>query len=204
MRQLDRVSRELLARPGTPGQAPGTRLDDRHRTVCETYGLARERAIIVAAGTGDVLMGGQLPAGDGGASCATGALTVRADLCTSLRWMSAFHHHDSTPDCAISSRPYQRRTAGFLTLSTVRPQSRSVFFVEADHRRHAEVENAIRDLKYGLNHLPSGRFAANAAWLAVQVMAHNLARWSIGLPPPRPCAGSLAGRLHRRGREPSK
>ena len=49
----------------------------------------------------------------------------------------------------------------------------------------AEIENAIRDLKYGvgLNHLPSGRFPANAAWLAVQVMAHNLARWTsrIGL-----------------------
>ena len=40
---------------------------------------------------------------------------------------------------------------------------------------------AIRDLKYGvgLNHMPScdRRFAANGAWLAVQVMAHNLARW---------------------------
>ena len=38
--------------------------------------------------------------------------------------------------------------------------------LEADHRRHAEVENAIRDLKYGvgLNHMPSGRFAANGAW----------------------------------------
>ena len=37
--------------------------------------------------------------------------------------------------------------------------------LEADHRRHAEIENAIRDLKYGvgLNHLPSGRFAANGA-----------------------------------------
>ena len=57
--------------------------------------------------------------------------------------------------------------------------------LEADHRRHAEIENAIRHLKYGvgLNHLPSGRFAANGAWLAVQVMAHNLARWTarIGL-----------------------
>ena len=57
--------------------------------------------------------------------------------------------------------------------------------LEADHRRHAEIENAIRDLKYGvgLNHMPSGRFAANGAWLAVQAMAHNLARWTarIGL-----------------------
>ena len=55
--------------------------------------------------------------------------------------------------------------------------------LEADHRRHAEIENAIRDLKYGvgLNHLPSGRFGANAAWLAVQVIAHNLARWTARL-----------------------
>ncbi len=55
--------------------------------------------------------------------------------------------------------------------------------LEADHRRHAEGENAIRDLKYGvgLNHLPSGRYAANGAWLAVQVVAHNLARWTARL-----------------------
>jgi len=55
--------------------------------------------------------------------------------------------------------------------------------LEADHRRHAEIENAIRDLKYGmaLNHLPSGQFAANGAWLAVQVIAHNLARWTARL-----------------------
>ena len=51
--------------------------------------------------------------------------------------------------------------------------------LEADHRRHAEIENAIRDLKYGmgLNHLPSGKFAANAAWIALQVLAHNLGVW---------------------------
>ena len=55
--------------------------------------------------------------------------------------------------------------------------------LEADHRRHAEIENAIRDLKYGmgLNHLPSGKFGANGAWLAVQVIAHNLARWTARL-----------------------
>ena len=83
--------------------------------------------------------------------------------------------------------------------------------LEADHRLHAEIENAIRDLKYGvgLNHLPSGRFAANAAWLAVQVMAHNLARWTtrIGLGQQlvttktlRRRFFSLAGRLTRSAR----
>ena len=58
--------------------------------------------------------------------------------------------------------------------------------LEADHRRHAEIENAIRDpassagqaLRYGvgLNHLPSGRFPAN----------------------PEPAEGGLAGRTDHR------
>ena len=49
--------------------------------------------------------------------------------------------------------------------------------VEADHRRHAVVEQRIAELKSaGLAHLPSGSFMANAAWLALTVMAHNLGR----------------------------
>ncbi|MGH3660066.1 MAG: transposase, partial [Micromonosporaceae bacterium] len=49
--------------------------------------------------------------------------------------------------------------------------------VEADHRRHAVVEQRIAELKSaGLAHLPSGKFMANAAWLALAVMAHNLGR----------------------------
>ena len=95
---------------------------------------------------------------------------------------------------------------GFIT-----DQDGDMIELEADHRRHAEVENAIRDLKYGvgLNHLPSGRFAANAAWLAGQVMAHNMARWTarIGLGEPivstrtlRRRFFSMAGRLTRQAR----
>jgi hypothetical protein len=51
--------------------------------------------------------------------------------------------------------------------------------LDADHRAHARVELAIRDLKEGsgLNHCPSGRFFANAAWLVVATLAHNLLRW---------------------------
>jgi hypothetical protein len=57
--------------------------------------------------------------------------------------------------------------------------------VDADrfHRHHATVELAIRDLKdgAGLEHCPSGRFFANAAWLACAVLAHNLIRWTARL-----------------------
>lgn len=52
--------------------------------------------------------------------------------------------------------------------------------LEADHRAHAVVELAIRDVKAGgLAHVPSGKFNANAAWLALAILAHNLARWSL-------------------------
>jgi len=61
--------------------------------------------------------------------------------------------------------------------------------VEADHRRHAVVEQSIAELKSaGLAHLPSSRFMANAAWLALTVIAHNVSR-AVGL-----LAG---GTLHR-------
>jgi hypothetical protein len=42
------------------------------------------------------------------------------------------------------------------------------------------VELAIRDLKEGagLDHIPSGNFHANSAWLQCVVLAHNLIRWT--------------------------
>lgn len=55
--------------------------------------------------------------------------------------------------------------------------------VDQFHRDHATVELAIRDLKEGagLEHCPSGRFFANAAWLGCAVLAHNLIRWTARL-----------------------
>ena len=59
---------------------------------------------------------------------------------------------------------------------------------EADHRRHAIIEQVIADLKNGpLAHLPSGRFTANCAWLVLAAMAFNLTR----------AAGALAGAVPR-------
>ena len=51
--------------------------------------------------------------------------------------------------------------------------------LDADHRRHAVVELAIRDLKEGagLSHCPSGEFNANAAWAVLATIAHNMLRW---------------------------
>jgi len=55
--------------------------------------------------------------------------------------------------------------------------------VDQFHRDHATVELAIRDLKEGagLEHCPSGKFFANAAWLGCAVLAHNLIRWTARL-----------------------
>jgi Transposase DDE domain group 1 len=52
--------------------------------------------------------------------------------------------------------------------------------LDAFHRDHARVELAIRDLKEGagMEHVPSGQFFANAAWLCCAVLAHELVRWS--------------------------
>src|SRR3954454_15437544 len=57
--------------------------------------------------------------------------------------------------------------------------------VEAEHRQHAVIELAIRDLKdQALAHFPSGKFNANAAWTVIACLAHNLLRWTsvLGLP----------------------
>ena len=72
--------------------------------------------------------------------------------------------------------------------------------VEADrfHRNHAVVELAIRELKdNGLEHCPSGNFAANGAWLACAVLAHNLCRWAgiIALDGPIRTARTIRTRL---------
>ena len=52
--------------------------------------------------------------------------------------------------------------------------------VELDqfHRNRARIELSIKDLKEGagLEHIPSGKFDANSAWLVHAVLAHNLMR----------------------------
>ena len=55
------------------------------------------------------------------------------------------------------------------------------------HRRHAIIETVFADLIDGpLAHMPSGRFAANSAWILCAAIAHNLLR----------AAGVLAGAVN--------
>jgi hypothetical protein len=62
---------------------------------------------------------------------------------------------------------------------------------EGQHRDHAIEEQVLADWNDGpLAHLPSGRFAANAAWLAIAAIAFNLIR----------AAGALASRDYAKAR----
>lgn len=64
------------------------------------------------------------------------------------------------------------RHHAFITDSTL-----SVVDADRRHRDHAQVEQVIAELKDGpLAHLPSGKYAANAAWVACAVIAFNIAR----------------------------
>ncbi len=56
-------------------------------------------------------------------------------------------------------------------------RSDTLALVEAEHRQHAVVELAVRDLKdQALAHFPSGKFCANAARTVIAALAHNLLR----------------------------
>ena len=256
VRQLDRVSRELLARAWKAGAGPGDALMARLRE--GRANTARGAAHFLRETVSRVRCGG-----------ASGQLTMRADsgfythavvaVCRRMdvRFSITIRQHKSLhnlieaiPEDAWTPIPYWMDGAADVAETTYTPfqsepdaapvrlivrrvkpapGSQLALFatysyhgfitdrdgetleLEADHRRHAEIENAIRDLKYGvgLNHLPSGRFAANGAWLAVQVMAHNLARWTarIGLGEQivttktlRRRVFALAGRLTRSAR----
>jgi hypothetical protein len=62
---------------------------------------------------------------------------------------------------------------------------------EEQHRDHAEIEQVFADQISGpLAHLPSGKFTANAAWLTLAAISHNLLR----------AAGCLASVRHAKAR----
>lgn len=78
------------------------------------------------------------------------------------------------------------RHHGFVTNSTL-----TTVAADETHRDHAIIEQVIAELKNGpLAHAPSGRFQANAAWLALACVAFNLLR----------AAGAAASARHAKAR----
>lgn len=69
---------------------------------------------------------------------------------------------------ALANGQQQLLGVGYLHFAVITDRESGMLELEADYRQHAVVENVIRDLKYGLalSHMPSGRFGANAAWVA--------------------------------------
>ncbi len=149
VRQLDRVSRELLARAWAAGAGTGDgpltiNLDS---TICETYGLAKEGArhhsytgqrgyhplLAIAAGTGDVLMS-RLRAGR--------ANTVRGAPPTSCvrRWAGCAtpgppDNSRCGPTAAAILTPWSRSAAQWLSAA---PSPSAITI-----RQHARLRNLI-------------------------------------------------------------
>ena len=121
----------------------------------------------------------------------TGALISDAEVAETGYTLRPGHGRTSPPGwwCAASKMPATRTRCsrcGGITRFSPTP---TLPTAEADitHRRHAIIETTFADLIDGpLAHIPSGLFAANCAWLACAVIAHNLLR----------AAGTLAGGDH--------
>jgi hypothetical protein len=71
-----------------------------------------------------------------------------------------------------------RRTRLVGRQATLWPEWRHFAFLT--DQEGTAVELAIKDLKEGagMEHVPSGNFNVNAAWLVCAALAHNLIRWS--------------------------
>jgi hypothetical protein len=136
--------------------------------------------------------------------CGTKAIAAAIASIPETAWQEIDYTPDGqaqVADCAYTTgkgrHAVTRRLVVRRTRLTDRSQQRlwpdwrhHAFFTDLDgtavavdkfHRHHAVVELAIRDLKEGagLEHVPSGNFHANSAWLQCAVLAHNLLRWTV-------------------------
>ena len=141
VRQLDRVSRELLARAWAAGAGPGDApfTIDLDSTICKTYGLDKEGARhhgCTGARGYHPLPGRRrpLPAGDGGTGslqrgpggnsrCGPTAASIPIAWSPSAAsWTCASPSPSaSTKACTISSRPYPRRTGRWFPTGWTAP-----------------------------------------------------------------------------------
>ena len=144
VRQLDRVSRELLSRAWAAGAGPGDGplTIDLDSTICETYGLAKEGArhhgytgqrgyhplLAVAAGTGEVLMSRLR---EGRANTARGAVHFLRETVGRVRYGGA------------SGQLTVRADSGFYTHSVVSVCRQLDVRFSITVRQHKSLRNLI-------------------------------------------------------------
>ena len=130
VRQLDRVSRELLARAWAAGVGPGDvpLTIDLDSTICETYGLAKAGArhhsytgqrgyhplLAIAAGTGDVLMSRLR---EGRANTARGAAHFLRETVGRVRYGGARGQLTVRADSGFYPTPWSRSAAQWMSAS---------------------------------------------------------------------------------------
>ena len=147
VRQLDRVSRELLARAWAAGAGPGDGplTIDLDSTICETYGLAKEGArhygytgqrgyhplLAVAAGTGDVLMARLR---EGRANTVRGAAHFLRETVGRVRHAGA------------KGQLTMRADSGFYTHAIVTVCRKLDVRFSITIRQHASLRNLIEDI----------------------------------------------------------
>jgi hypothetical protein len=133
-------------------------------------GLVPALRLAESAGFHDLLGGLSVPAANAGAKAASvvGGMLAGAD---------------SIDDLDLLRHGGMVRLFGGVrapsTLGTFLRSNSTLSTIEADqrHRDHALAEQVIAELKDGpLAHLPSGRYTAKAAWVALAVIAFNIAR----------------------------
>ena len=159
VRQLDRVSRELLARAWAAGAGPGdTPLTiDLDSTICETYGLAKEGArhhsytgqrgyhplLAIAAGTGDVLMSRLR---EGRANTARGAAHFLRETVSRVRYGGA------------SGQLTMRADSGFYTHAVVSACRETNVRFSITIRQHQSLRNLIEAIPDSILTLAGRRY----------------------------------------------
>src|SRR5918995_266755 len=194
VRQLDKVTGELLGRAWAAGAGPGDGplTVDVDSTICEVHGYHKQGACY---GYSHRLGSHRLRY----SITVRQTKTVRAAIAAipEAAWVQIAYPLGGVAE--VAETPYrgdrlivrrvrnlgdqQQLFATWRYHAFVTNRVGTMLELDADHRHHAVCELAIRDLKAGagLAHLPSGQFNANAAWLLAATLAHNLLRWTATL-----------------------
>ncbi len=188
VRQLDRVSRELLARAWAAGAGPGDGplTIDLDSTICETYGLAKEGArrhgytgqrgyhplLAVAAGTGDVLM---VRLREGRANTARGAAHFLRETVGRVRYAGA------------TGQLTMRADSGFYTHAIVAACRKLDVRFSITIRQHQSLRNLIEAIpETDWTPVPTG-------WTAPPTLRRPITLPFRVSPTPRRCGSSSGG-----------